>query len=853
MGNESNESNSRIEKIIEKVIQHKHKYKAMPSSERSKILPKRNVCSIYPADDMANSFFTGNGRQNVNIMGDPYNEMIVFNHEALYEPMWAKTPEPPDLTAIMPEVRRLLREGKFEESAELVEKAQLAAGFGPYFFTTSWGAVIPQSSLRLHQAYRLKIQSPEYKETYNYLRWLDMLTGVVTVAWENERGHFKRETIVSYKNDTTATRFTSSTSGKLDVEIEIIPPIGDEDYTAKQRRGLKYPGKCKQTLSINEDAASLEVAYFPEYGQKGYCSVMRFIHEGGSVEVAGNTVRFANADSIIVVAKTVKYEDNFQVGCSAKVLSELPESYDFDAHVRYNREYLGERMERSRIWLNNAANNVNNVNNVNNANNTNNTSNTSNTSNTNHDNYTLSGEELLKRTHMDKQLDSMLLEKLYDMGRFYQIVDTGDIPPMWGQHNINTNVQVCAGVNTGLFDEMDVYFRYYESKFEDFRINAKKLFGARGLLASVHCDYDSGLLYHFSKTYPHYCWTGCLGWIYNEFWGYYLATGDKDFLANRIIPALKEIALFYEDYACDRDADGKVIFYPSFSPENPTMFSYYLPDGAYAASINAVMDIMICREVLDNLIEGCRELAIEQDKIDHWEKQRSLLPNWLADEEGGLKEWAWPTIKENFNHRHVSHHYGLWPGRLVTWEDQPELAKAIQLSNRKRGGQDDSAHGFIHRLFSAIRLKDVEETVQNLSYMMTHGYVTRTLSTNHFPYFMHFPDLLGAMPAILLEMCVYSAPGIVEFLPAMPDDLPEGSIEGIWLYTWAKLERMTWSVSEIKVIMISDRDQELTLRYRGKASSFNVDDEVVIPDGNHIRYSFSKGREVEIRIMKPMG
>ena len=319
-------------------------------------------------------------------------------------------------------------------------------------------------------------------------------------------------------------------------------------------------------------------------------------------------------------------------------------------------------------------------------------------------------------------------------------------------------------------------------------------------------------------------------------------------ILSHIIYNQTQIALFYEDYACDRDADGKVIFYPSFSPENPTMFSYYLPDGAYAASINGVMDIMICREVLDNLLEGCRELGIEQDKIAHWEKQRSSLPNWLADEEGGLKEWAWPTIKENFNHRHVSHHYGLWPGRLVTWEDQPELAKAIQLSNRKRGGQDDSAHGFIHRLFSAIRLKDVEETVQNLSYMMAHGYVTRTLNTNHFPYFMHFPDLLGAMPAILLEMCVYSAPGTVEFLPAMPADFPEGSIEGIWLYTWAKLKRMTWSESEIKAIMISERDQELTLRYRGKASSFKVDDEVVIPEGNHIKYRFSKGREVEIII-----
>jgi hypothetical protein len=32
---------------------------------------------------------------------------------------------------------------------------------------------------------------------------------------------------------------------------------------------------------------------------------------------------------------------------------------------------------------------------------------------------------------------------------------------------------------------------------------------------------------------------------------------------------------------------------------------------------------MICREVLDNLIDGCNELGIEQEMITHWEDQRA--------------------------------------------------------------------------------------------------------------------------------------------------------------------------------------------------------------------------------------
>jgi len=462
--------------------------------------------------------------------------------------------------------------------------------------------------------------------------------------------------------------------------------------------------------------------------------------------------------------------------------------------------------------------------------------------------FLLSAEELLRRTHTDVEFDPTLLEKLYDMGRFYLITDTGNIPPMWGQHNINTNLQVCAGNNTGLFDEMDVYFRYYESKFDDFRTNARKLFGARGLLASIHCDYDSGLYYHFSKTYPHYCWTGCLGWIYNEVWGYYLVSGDKEFLRNRVVPALKEIALFYEDYACDRGPDGRVIFYPSFSPEDPTP-EYATKNGVYATTINSVMDIMICREVIDNLMEACNTLGIEQENIPHWQAQKDMLPRYLLDEEGGLKEWAWPTVNENYNHRHVSHHYDVWPGHVITWEDEPELAKAILISNRKRAQQDDSAHGIIHRLFTAIRLKDISETVQNLYQLMNHGFVTRTLQTRHYPYRGQFPDLQGAMPAILLEMCVYSAPGTVEFLPAMPASLGKGSIEGIWFYNCAKLEHMDWCENGINATLVSNKAQTLTLRCRRHIASFRVNGADMTVDGDHIKYDFAEGEKIGIEII----
>ncbi len=792
------------------------KYEAMPLDERRKILPKRSVCSLYPSDGYADCLSTGNGFQRIDVIGDPYAEQLAFSHELLYEPIRSKAPEPPDLTGVMPKVRNLLLEGKLAEAGELVHQAQLDAGFGPIL--NKWNDnIVPPDSLRLHRAFWLDVEQPEAKNTRNYLRWLDMLTGKITVQWENDRGSFSRELFACCKDDVVIQRYCAP-KGALDVKLKIRLPMEGKGFDR-----MKYPELTEHRLEVTEDLVALSFAYCPDFDRKGYVSVIRFIRDGGKTECIDNGIHVTGADSLLVLSKTVKFEDDFTFDYTKTVVDSIDSTDpDFDKMLAHNLEDIGSRMERSRLNMGDERD------------------------------FALSAEELLARSNAEYEIDGMLMDKLFDMGRFYQIMDTGTIPPMWGQHNINTNLQVCAGNNTGLFDEMDVYFRYYESKFDDFRINAKKLFGARGLLCSVHCDYDNGLFYHFSRTYPHYCWTGVLGWVYNELWGYWLVTGDKDFLRNRIVPALKEIALFFEDYACDRGPDGHVIFYPSFSPENPTPnpdFQTVTCKDISPTRINSVMDIAICREVLDNLITACNTLGIEQDNISHWEEQRDALPVYLLDEGGALKEWAWPDIEENYNHRHVSHHYDVWPGRAVTPETDPDLAMAIKMSNRKRGQQDDSAHGIIHRCLTAIRLKDIEETLQNLSQLMNHGFVTRALQTRHFPYRMQFPDLQGAMPAILLEMCVFSAPGTVEFLPAVPGNINKGAIDGIWLYTWAKLEHMEWCDSGVKATIVSSKAQTLTLRCRRKMSSMRIGGKEINMDGDCVKYDFAEGERTEVEII----
>ena len=754
-------------------------YPVMPPARRRTLLPERNICSLAPAEDPADALFSGNGSHRIDVTGDPYRDGLTANMELLYEPKWRETPMPPDLRPCLADIRKALLEGRPEEADALLTRAQREAGHDKYIDLDA-KIVYPIESLRTHEAFRMRFLRPE-GQVREYLRWLDLRSGLITTCWTDERGSFRNEYLCVHEGNFIAARLTAP-EGAGELEAQIRFPGGPGMFghiTLKnaEKRVERSPERI--TAAYRYDPALCE--------DRGFVLVFRFIPLGGEASLTPEGVRVKGGTGLLVIAKAVRYETGFSFDCAekeAEALLALPA--DFDAWVQGNREWLGEKMDRSRLRLD-----------------------------TEEAHY-LSGEELLRAVRTSYAAQPVLLEKLYDLGRFYQIIDTGLIPPMWGQHNINTNLQVCAGNNTGLFAEMDTYFRYYESKFDDFRTNARLLFNARGLLASVHCDYDSGLLYHTSRTYPHYCWVGCLGWVYNEFWGYWLCTGDRDFLRERVVPALKEIALFFEDYARDRDGEGKVIFYPSFSPEDPTPNPDYATvtgRDRHAARINSVMDIAICREVLMNLMEACRTLGIGEENLPRWEKQLADLPDLLTDEEGALKEWAWPDMEENYNHRHVSHHYDVWPGRAVTPETEPEIAEAIRISNRKRGQQDDSAHGIIHRAFTAIRLKDMEELEQNLSQLLEHGFVRRSLSIAHFPYKGWFPDLQGAMPAILLEMCVFSAPGRVELLPALPGWLLRGRLEGVWLYTWAKLEYLEWDEKSLRAELVSQRDQTLDLRF----------------------------------------
>jgi alpha-L-fucosidase 2 len=355
------------------------------------------------------------------------------------------------------------------------------------------------------------------------------------------------------------------------------------------------------------------------------------------------------------------------------------------------------------------------------------------------------------------------------------------------------------------------FMRWIESLMPDSRVNARNIFGARGVLFAAHPIQTGGQLEHFEYTWPHHYWVSGAGWVYSPIWDYYLVSGDKQFLREHILPGLKEIALFYEDYLKDTDAQGNYIFYPSYSPENWPANSQGSP-----SVINADMDIAVCREVFTHLIQAAQILSTDTDSVPKWQGILAKLPPYELNVDGSLKEWAWPSLEDNLDHRHDSHLYGVWPADEITPEQTPELARAAWLAARKRAQGNASAHGILHRSLAAARLKDPWLVNFDLKEILEQGYVNPSFTTNHNPYAIPSPDPQGAIPTILIESLLYSRPGVIELLPAIPSSLRSGAVKGILCRTQAKMDNFEWNLDAktMDLTISSPENQTLSLVVR---------------------------------------
>ena len=840
-----------------------------------------SICNDIPAARKEQAFRSGNGTIILRDNGAPRNNEVALQHELLWYPQWESAPEAPKVAGILGTVQQMVLDHKFKEASELVDEVAGQNGTPPQY-----------NSSERHDAFRLVFENEECGAEQSpangigscaaegsaaaaggcaaegsaaaaggcategsagaaecideYLHVQHMDTGEVVTHWKENGGTFERRMFVS-RADGAAFIYMTAPEGELDVTLRCICPeyVKKTSWIATHNvSGQPWiDGTTPPDFSLcsREDGSILlEGSY--AYHQGNYAAAIVPICCDGNISagtdlpgasVPETSVRISGA-SACLLAITVDRSRDEGSPVSATALAErlvaLKDAVQLSASAGENscegetaatiqasaadqaaaadqttayECFLGRHIaihkpvyERVKIDLGGEK-----------------------------EDELLTINELKQKQFMTDHILPAFLEKLMRMGRYFLLCETGQYPPIYGHVNINVNHQIAAGNIGNMPEIMQVWFDWIREMLPEARENARNTLGTRGFLIACHCDEESGRNYHFGKEYPHEFWISSSGWCLQPFLEHYYCTGDEAFRRDVMIPLYEELAELYIDFLTIRDDAGKFIFVPSYSPEN------FPSNYGWMTAANAVMDITVCREVMETLLVYGADVIDEAQKKAYQEILDSLPP-YLYERTGEIKEWSMADYEERHDHRHISQLYGAYPGDEFQPERDAELFRHARITNRLRAMENESCHGVTHRTQIAARLKDSELVEDQLRFFLESGYINENGTTTHNPYLHHeFPDGQGGMPAAVMEALLYARPGFLELLPAADSkSLQQGCISGMSIRSFAVADRLAWDEAHVSLRFTSLREQQIILCYRRGFRNLHVTGAEVLCD-----------------------
>ena len=193
-----------------------------------------------------------------------------------------------------------------------------------------------------------------------------------------------------------------------------------------------------------------------------------------------------------------------------------------------------------------------------------------------------------------------------------------------------------------------------------------------------------------------------------------------------------------------------------------------------------------------------------------------IAPNQIG-RLGQLQEWLEDKDSPTETHRHLSHLWGLHPGREIHPRTTPALARAAEKSLDIRG---DGGTGWSKawKINLRARLFDGEHAFSLLQTAL-RGDTYRNLFSTHPPF--QIDGNLG-ISAGILEMLLQNHMGEIELLPALPSAWSTGMISGLRARRGFEVD-IYWENGELSRATIhSHRGGPVRVRYDGRLKTLTT-------------------------------